>query len=199
MVARESLRAMSKLKASLMSRLRGMITRSRVASSSVTGQGQSLTLDMYEGEQRDSVEYFESYGISGAVPTGSTCLAFAAGGSRDQVIALGASPKGSIPAGKLAGEVDYWSVHGQRIRHHASGDTSIQPGPTGIVYLGSGVNPALPNVAASGDSITINVNLISWMEAVAALLNVPPGTFEVPTPLTIGTITPTPTRNAKVP
>lgn len=178
MVERDTIRALEKLKIHIGSRLRGMVTRARVAASKVTLQGQSVTLDLLEGEQRDSVEYFENYGMSGAVPTGSTCLAFAAGGSRDQIIALGASPKGSIPEGKLPGEVDYWSIHGQRIRHHITGDTSIQAAPAGegdagVVYLGSDVNPLLPFVNGHGDVCIPTTAMITFMAQVVAALSNP--------------------------
>ena len=163
-------------------RIAGLVTRSSVTGSTTTTQGQILNVAMLQGEARAGVEYFEPYGIAGAVPTGATALVLAVGGSRDQVVALCASPKGSTPEGRLAGEVDLYGPQGQRIRMHADGSISVLQGGTGTVYLGSDVNPAAPAANRSGDPVNPNPAMIQWMSGVTAAIST----------LSVGAITVTP-------
>lgn len=155
--------------AKLKQRMMGLITRARVGDSAVTSQGQVVGAKLLQGEARDGAEYFEPYGIAGAVPTGSTGLAFAVGGSRDQIVVLCASQKGGTPDGRLAGEVDIYSQHGQVIRLHTDGSISLQPADGGTVVLG-GAPGAQPFVNRNGDSVTPDAQMATWMGAVQAAL-----------------------------
>lgn len=182
----------------LRQKIRGVVTRAKVVASLVTGRGQIMTVGLLQGQTRSDAEYFEPYGLAAAVPQGSEGVALRVGGSADHIIVVCASPKGGTPKGRLPGEVDVYSQFGARIRFHVSGDISLLPGGTGVVYTGSGVNPSLPNAAGTGDSIVPSPEAVAWMAAVTALLNVPPGTLPVPPPASMGTIAQAPNRKTKV-
>ena len=191
MVNRDVAMFVRKMVDKVISRLRGLVTRASIQDSTVTGQGQVVTARMLQGETRPGAEYFEPYGIAGAVPEGSTGVALAVGGSRDHVIVVCASPKGGTPEGRQAGEVDIYSRFGQRIRLHLDGSISLLPDGTGQVYLGSDVNPALPQVARNGDSVPVSASFAAWAANVTAALNVVPGTVTAPVPTTAGSVTAT--------
>lgn len=202
MVDRTSWNAIKGMIRKLRQRLAMMVTRARITSSTVGANGQTATVDMLQGIQRDGAEVFEPYGVSSFLPPGAEAVALAVGGSGDQVAVLGAAPRGGVPEGKLPGEVDFYSAHGQVIRCHVDGSISISPGSVlgvpGTVYTGSAVDPLLPYTAAGGDSVIPSAQLIAWMTAASALLNVPPGAFPLPIPTSIGTIAPVITRKTKV-
>lgn len=168
-----------------MMRIAGLVTRANVSGSTTGAQGQTLTVQMLQGETQAAVEYFEPYGIAGAVPTGSTALVFAVGGSRDQLVALCASPKGDTPEGRAPGEVDFYGPQQQRIRCHADGSISVLSAGAGTVYLGSDVNPAAPAANRDGDPVIQSQALIEWMGLVgSAITSLSGGTLEAVPPVT---------------
>lgn len=155
----------------LKSRMMGLVTRTKITSSVVTGQGQIVTVSLLQGQSRDGAEVFEPYGIAGAVPEGAEGIAISVGGSSDQLVVVCASPKGSTPEGRLPGEVDLYSTHGQVIRLHTDGSISLQPGAQGFVYTGSAPNPALPLVNGHGDNCVPTQTMAAWMAQVQAALS----------------------------
>jgi len=170
----------------LKQRIFNLITRSSVTASTTALRGATLGIQGVEGEDRDGAEYFEPFGLAGAVPVGSEGIALDVGGTNDQIVVVCASPKGSTPEGRQIGEVDLYAAYGQRIRLHADGSISLLQGSTGTVYVGTDVNPAAPLANRSGDPVIPSAELIAWMTAASALLNIPTGTFPLPIPTTVG-------------
>lgn len=169
-------------------RLSGMVTRARIAASVVKGDGSIVTVQMLEGQERDGAEYFDTFGVASAPPPGSEGLAFAVGGSRDQIVILCASPKGDTPAGRVTGEVDFYGLMKQRMRMHLLGDVSIEPVTGRVVYIGSTVNPTLPFAARGGDNVLLSAELTLWISNVTAVLNAIPGTIAPITSTNAGSV-----------
>lgn len=178
MVDRDTWKAMSKGLGKLKMRMMGLVTRTKIAASVISGNGQIMTVDMLQGEQRGGAEYFEPHGLAGEVPPGAEGLAFAVGGSRDQIVVLCASRKSDTPDGRLPGEVDLYGLLKQRVRMHALGDISLEQVTGRVVYIGGTVNPLLPFVARNGDPVTLSPELLTWITNVTAVLNVVPGTIQ---------------------
>ena len=191
----EDARAIRRMMDRAMSRVRGVVTRATISGTSQGANGATMAVSMLTDESHAGAEYFEPYGVSGSVPNGADAIVLSIGGSRDNLGVVCASPRGSEPTGKQSGEVDYWSIHGQKIRHHTGGDTSIAVGAAGILYLGSEPNLALPFVARSGDPVAASAPQLTWAGAVtAALATLTGGSFAAQAPPIIGSVQSTSTK-----
>lgn len=180
------LRDLRRFKEKLLGRIAGVVTRAGVTAIEYGGRLSSASVSLLAGETRQAVEVFQPYGVDAAVPVGAEGIALAVGGGRDHLALVCASPEGR-PTSKESGEVDYWCVHGQRIRHHKSGSTSIEPGPAGFVFVGCNEGEGKP-IALDGDRVILTGPWKAYLQqtqaawaapGVAALLtaaSVPPPT-----------------------
>ena len=183
---RDQMNAVRRMFERMRMRIFNLVSRATVSTSTTGARGATVGIKALQGDDRDGAEYFEPYGIAGAVPVGSEGVALAIGGSNDQVIVVCASNKGGTPAGRLPGEVDIYSQHGQRIRLHADGSISLLQGSAGTVYLGTDVNPAAPAANRNGDLVSGSTELLTWITNVTAVLNVVPGTIAPLAGTTVG-------------
>ena len=147
---RDQMNAVRRMFERMKMRVFNLVSRATISTSTTGVRGATVGIKALQGDDRDGAEYFEPYGIAGAVPVGAEGVALAIGGSNDQVIVVCASDKGGTPEGRLPGEVDIYSQHGQRIRLHADGSISLLQGSAGTVYLGTDVNPAAPAANRAG-------------------------------------------------
>src|ERR1700739_272294 len=91
--------------APLLRRLDMMISRGVLRATS-DGEGvQTMQVGLLEDEVADSVERFQTYGLSSVPPNGGDALVCFVQGNRDHGVVLSVNDRGSRPRGLNAGEV----------------------------------------------------------------------------------------------
>ncbi|MGO3892466.1 MAG: phage baseplate assembly protein V [Paenalcaligenes sp.] len=99
-----------------MSKLRNFLARGVVSLVNSALKNQMLQIKLTAGEVKDSVEHFETYGLTSHPLVGAEVLTGFIGGDRSHAIALVVSDRRYRPQGLLAGEVCLYTHEGDEIR-----------------------------------------------------------------------------------
>jgi phage baseplate assembly protein V len=105
--------------------LRNMIARGVLEKSDDQKGIQVLSLSLLEGERKDNVEHFQTYGFSSNPMGESEAIVIFPGGDRSAGIVIAIDERGSRMTGLLPGEVAIYSNAGNSIICHMDGSIEI--------------------------------------------------------------------------
>jgi phage baseplate assembly protein V len=112
--------------APLLRRLDMMISRGVLRATS-DGEGvQTMQVGLLEDEVADSVERFQTYGLSSVPPNGGDALVCFVQGNRDHGVVVSVNDRGSRPRGLNAGEVILYNDHNVSLRLTNEGKLLIE-------------------------------------------------------------------------
>jgi phage baseplate assembly protein V len=115
-----------RLIAPLVARLNMMIARGVLRGTSDANGIQTMQVSLMAGEVADSVERFQSYGVSAVPPPGGDALVAFVGGNRDHGVVVAVNDRTSRPKSLRGGEVELYNDQNVSVLLTGDGDLKIR-------------------------------------------------------------------------
>lgn len=160
--------ALGEMVMGLEERLKGMILRGRVGAARTPDNNLvQLDVEVLPGDA-PTVERVAEYGFASAPHAGAEAVVVAVQGKAEDLIIIAVDDR-RFRVRLKAGEVALYDDLGQVV--HLTREGIVIKAPS--IELGEG---ASQGVAREGDTVTLNTELVLWLNAVAAALPTPPPT-----------------------
>lgn len=150
-------------------RVANLVGRGVVNTTDDSTQIQLSQVSLLDGEVRDEIERFQSYGFSSNPREGAEAVVVFVGGRRDHGLAIQVDDRRYRIRNLESGEVAVYNDTGAKIVLRSSGDIEITP-PTGkVIALAGSSNPV-----AKGDSLNSAITTLGTAIA-SAVSGIPTG------------------------
>lgn len=139
----------------LRTRINTVVARAVVKAVEDSKKFQQLQVEILDGETREDVEHFQSYGFRANPPLDSEAVVVCPGGRRDHAIAIAVNSRAYRIGNLESGEVLVYDKTGSKILLKANGDIEVTPSSGKFSFTGdvavSGKLDVTGNITGSAD------------------------------------------------